>query len=172
MSASTSSISRCPRPAASCCSSDGLVSTAVTFRPASASGRACRPGPQPRSRTVAGGSPSSSSSCWTSCRPRAKVSALNISEPKLRQKLSSRYHSSLKFLLLLLWLPGLAGCATMAWYGQAARGQIEVLTKREDIAQLLADPATPPALAERLRTVLDIRDFATRELGLPDSGSY
>jgi predicted aminopeptidase len=69
-------------------------------------------------------------------------------------------------------LPALAGCATVAWYGQAARGQIEILAKREDIADLVADPATPPDLRARLETVLDIRDFASRSLGLPESGSY
>lgn len=69
-------------------------------------------------------------------------------------------------------LLGLAGCATVAWYGQAARGQIEILAKREDIAELIAAETTSPELRERLRTVLDIRDFASSELGLPDSRSY
>jgi predicted aminopeptidase len=64
------------------------------------------------------------------------------------------------------------GCATIAWYGQAARGQIEVLAKREDIADKIADPATPEPLRRRLETVLEMRAFATRELGLPDSRSY
>lgn len=69
-------------------------------------------------------------------------------------------------------LLGLAGCATLAWYGQAARGQIEILAKREDIAELIADPDTAEQLRERLRTVLDIRDFASSALALPDSRSY
>jgi predicted aminopeptidase len=60
----------------------------------------------------------------------------------------------------------------VAWYGQAARGQLEVLAKREDIAELIADPATDPALRERLRTVLEIRRYASDELGLPDGRSY
>ncbi|WP_376693871.1 aminopeptidase [Wenzhouxiangella sp. EGI_FJ10409] len=75
-------------------------------------------------------------------------------------------------LLLLALLSGLAGCATVAWYGQAARGQIEILAKREDIAELMEDPATSPRLRERLATVLDIRAFAIEVLGLPDSRSY
>lgn len=69
-------------------------------------------------------------------------------------------------------MAGLSGCATLAWYGQAARGQLEVLAKREDIAEKIADPATPEDLRERLRTVLEIREFASGSLGLPDSGSY
>ena len=69
-------------------------------------------------------------------------------------------------------LLGLSGCATLGWYGQAARGQLDILSKREDIAQLLADPATDPLLAERLALALEIRAFAVAELGLPDSRSY
>jgi len=36
----------------------------------------------------------------------------------------------------------------------------------------MADPATSPELRGRLRTVLEIRDFASAELGLPESRSY
>ncbi|QKK03677.1 MAG: aminopeptidase [Pseudomonadota bacterium] len=75
-------------------------------------------------------------------------------------------------MFLVYVMAGLAGCATVAWYGQAARGQLEVLAKREDIADLIADPATPDRLRQRLERVLAIRDFASRKLGLPDSGSY
>lgn len=67
---------------------------------------------------------------------------------------------------------GLTGCATLAWYGQAARGQLEVLAKREDIAELINDPETPEDLRERLVTVLDMRRFAVDELGLPEGRSY
>lgn len=66
----------------------------------------------------------------------------------------------------------LSGCASLAWYGQAARGQLEIMSKREDIVALIERPDTDPALAERLRLVLDIRAFAVDELGLPDSRSY
>ncbi len=66
----------------------------------------------------------------------------------------------------------LTGCASLSWYGQAASGQLNLLSKREDIADLLADPTTDPELSERLRLALAIRDFAVEELKLPDSLSY
>ena len=66
----------------------------------------------------------------------------------------------------------LSGCTTFSWYGQAARGQLEIMSKREDIAELIGRPDTDPALAERLGLVLEIRAFAVVELGLPDSRSY
>lgn len=77
-----------------------------------------------------------------------------------------------KALLLCGVLGWLSACATLSWYGQAARGQIELLAKREDIAEMIADPATPPDLRKRLETVLEIRDFAVTALELPDNRSY
>ncbi len=66
----------------------------------------------------------------------------------------------------------LSGCATLGWYGQAARGQLEIMSKRQDIAGLIERPDTDPVLAERLELALEIRAFAVAELGLPDSRSY
>ena len=62
----------------------------------------------------------------------------------------------------------LTGCYLL----QAAGGQMEISSKREPIAEVLADPATPPKLRTRLEYVAAARDFASRELGLPDNASY
>lgn len=62
----------------------------------------------------------------------------------------------------------LQGC----YYGQAIRGQMELLDKREPIEDLIADPATPDPLRERLVLARAIRSFASDELGLPDNASY
>ena len=43
---------------------------------------------------------------------------------------------------------------------------------RQPIAQVIADPKTPPALRGRLTLVSEAREFASRELGLPDNKSY
>ncbi|MFU8876716.1 MAG: aminopeptidase, partial [Wenzhouxiangellaceae bacterium] len=66
----------------------------------------------------------------------------------------------------------MAGCSTLGWYGQAARGQLELLTQREDIENLLAAPDTPPETRRKLELVITARDFAHEELALPDNGSY
>ena len=66
----------------------------------------------------------------------------------------------------------LSACASIRWYGQAVGGQIDLLARREHIADLLADPSTAPILAQRLAEVLRIREFAVAELGLPASRSY
>lgn len=68
-----------------------------------------------------------------------------------------------------LWL---AGCATIQWYGQAVRGQLELLAKREAIEPMLTDPRLPESTKRKLQLALDVREFATRELHLPDNDSY
>jgi predicted aminopeptidase len=62
----------------------------------------------------------------------------------------------------------LTGCYLM----QAAGGQMAIASKREPIAKVLADSGTPPQLRTRLEYVAAARDFASRELGLPDNESY
>jgi predicted aminopeptidase len=74
--------------------------------------------------------------------------------------------------LILLVALGAAACASFGYYGQAVRGGLGILLARRPIAELVRDPATPPERRERLRTVLAIRDFAARELGLAGDDSY
>lgn len=64
------------------------------------------------------------------------------------------------------------GCNTVGYYQQAVTGQYEILSKREPIQQVLARTNTSPALREKLRFVLDIREFAQRELNLKTDGYY
>ncbi len=58
------------------------------------------------------------------------------------------------------------------YYVQATRGQIEVLSKREPIDEILAEPGTEAELRRRLRLVQDARRFSVDELRLPDNRSY
>ena len=55
---------------------------------------------------------------------------------------------------------------------QSVQGQLSLMSKREPISRVIARGSTPPALRSQLTAVAAIRDFATRELGLPDNGSY
>lgn len=66
----------------------------------------------------------------------------------------------------------LSACATLGWYGQAVSGHLDLLARREHIADLIHDPETAPELAARLGLVLQIREFAVAELDLPESRSY
>jgi predicted aminopeptidase len=78
----------------------------------------------------------------------------------------------MRAFLILLSAGALAGCETLAYYGQAAAGQLAISAAARPVANVLADPDVSPALKERLRTARELRDYATRELGLPDGGAY
>ena len=71
-------------------------------------------------------------------------------------------------VLLLVVSVGFSGC----YYTQAARGQWELMRKREPIAEVIADPGTPEDLRRRLELVQEARDFSIEKLHLPDNKSY
>jgi predicted aminopeptidase len=66
----------------------------------------------------------------------------------------------------------LAGCSTLGYYGQAARGQAGILLGRRSVASVLSDPDTPPAMHAKLVLARDARQFAATRLALPDNESY
>ncbi len=65
----------------------------------------------------------------------------------------------------------LGGCGTL-YVAQAARGQMQILAARKPIPRVLADPKVDAALKKRLEEVRLAREFAWRELGLPNNKSY
>jgi predicted aminopeptidase len=71
-------------------------------------------------------------------------------------------------LIVALIAASSGGCYLL----QSAQGQLSLMSKREPIARVIDQPSTPPALRAQLEAVASIRDFASRELGLPDNGSY
>ena len=66
----------------------------------------------------------------------------------------------------------LAGCNNLGYYAQAVGGHLAVMRAAQPIGSVLDDPAGDPALKKQLEKVHAIREFASRELGLPDNGSY
>jgi predicted aminopeptidase len=75
-------------------------------------------------------------------------------------------------LLALLLLAAIGGCASPGYYLHAVSGQVELLNKRRPVEAVLNDPATAPRTRQQLELVRRLRDFASRELGLPDNRSY
>jgi predicted aminopeptidase len=80
--------------------------------------------------------------------------------------------SFMRSLALVASLACLQGCATTAYYWQAMRGHFDVMLRSKPIEEALARPDLPAPLRERLSRVLVMRSFASRELALPDNGSY
>lgn len=66
----------------------------------------------------------------------------------------------------------LSGCSSVGYYGQLAEGQWQLLRARQPLDRVIADPATSPALRQRLLFAEKARGFASTQLKLPDNGSY
>lgn len=62
----------------------------------------------------------------------------------------------------------LSGCETLSYYGQSVGGHFALMARARGLGEIDASPA----LRERLKAAAAIRDFASRELKLPDNGSY
>jgi predicted aminopeptidase len=77
----------------------------------------------------------------------------------------------LRAAVALLLLPLLAGCTAAGYYWQGIRGQLDLLERARPIPAVLAS-TEDPALKRKLERVLAIREYASRELALPDNPSY
>ncbi len=65
-----------------------------------------------------------------------------------------------------------SGCSNVAYYAQAVEGHLRLMARTRPVADLVADAATDPALRRQLERASTIRDFASRELALPDNRNY
>lgn len=73
-----------------------------------------------------------------------------------------------------------SGCAsvgssvgsTFSYYAQSVGGHVDLMRRARPVDDWLADPDTPPALKDRLVLAQRLRQFAVRELALPDNASY
>jgi predicted aminopeptidase len=73
-----------------------------------------------------------------------------------------------RIALLATLTLSLPGC----YYMQAARGQLELMQKREPIDELTVSAETPEVLVRRLELIAAARQFSIDVLGLPDNDSY
>ena len=78
--------------------------------------------------------------------------------------------------LLIAGVLALAGCSAWApdlgYYWQSASGHLNLITRAKPVDDLMAEASVDARLRSRLRLAREIREFASRELGLPDNGSY
>ena len=92
----------------------------------------------------------------------------------LAVRLAVRLAARLAAVIAALCL--VSGCASeggsLSYYSQSLAGHLDLMRRARPVADWLADPATPAPLRERLQLALQMRDFAVRELALPDNPSY
>ena len=74
--------------------------------------------------------------------------------------------------LALLCAFALTGCTTVGYYAQSVTGHLGLMYRARPIETVIAAPDTEPRLAARLRTALDVREFASDALALPANASY
>jgi predicted aminopeptidase len=73
--------------------------------------------------------------------------------------------------LALVALCGLSGCS-LGYYAQSIGGHLDLLQRARLVEEVKADPGTPADLRERLALSQRMREFAVKELHLPDNASY
>ncbi|SHL35117.1 aminopeptidase [Phytopseudomonas punonensis] len=66
----------------------------------------------------------------------------------------------------------LTGCSTVDYYGQLARGQLQLLGARQPVQAVIDDRATDAQVRQRLVLSQEARRFASAQLALPDNRSY
>lgn len=71
-------------------------------------------------------------------------------------------------LLAFALLFTLYGCYPM----QASLGHLDLMSRRQPLIDIISDASVDRNLKAHLQLVSDIREFASRELGLPNNGSY
>jgi len=70
---------------------------------------------------------------------------------------------------LLIVLPG---CQSLSFYSQAIKGQCNIYLSQRPIKATLADPKVPGEVKEKLGLILELREFAEKELNLEANGHY
>jgi predicted aminopeptidase len=67
----------------------------------------------------------------------------------------------------LLAALALCSCSTVEFYSQAMKGQADIWKKKRPVEDVLADTSESEAVKHKLRLVLELREFAKKELKLP-----
>ena len=76
------------------------------------------------------------------------------------------------FLLLGVVFMAPAGCESVRYYSHIASGQMHIVNQRQSIRELIAASGTDPQLKRQLEQILEIRNFAQKELSLPVGSHY
>ncbi len=81
-------------------------------------------------------------------------------------------HRAVRPALAAFMLAALCGCTSTMYLLQAAHGEWHVLHGRRPIVEVIDDPQTSDSTIRELADIREARDFASRELKLPDNDSY
>ena len=100
------------------------------------------------------------------------VSATRIFFPQLGIVITLKISRALSFFVAISLAFWLYGCTNLPYYAQAVDGQMEILRRAQPISMIVADPSADKTLKRVLSKVVLLREFASRDLKLPDNESY
>ena len=83
-----------------------------------------------------------------------------------------RRRKKLFWLLPVFVLIALPGCQSLGYYGQAIKGQCGIYFTQRPIKAMLADTNVSAEVKEKLSLVLQLREYAEKELKLKPNGHY
>lgn len=78
----------------------------------------------------------------------------------------------IKLTIALCFLAALGGCSNLPYYAKATDGHMGIMRLAQPISTIIADPNADQRLKRILARVVLLREFASRELKLPDNQSY
>lgn len=90
----------------------------------------------------------------------------------MRSQLTLRILSIFKYFTMMTQIIWLSACVNLPYYAQAISGHFEVLHRAQPIHAVIENPDTDSKLRHSLIRVMRLREFASRELKLPDNLSY
>ena len=81
---------------------------------------------------------------------------------------------SYQTVLLLIFgiLTFCGGCSDLGYYWQAASGHLDLLSRKQDIQELIDSPNTASELKRKLKLVKSVRKFAMKQLAIPENEGY
>jgi len=80
--------------------------------------------------------------------------------------------ASVRPALTVLMAALMAGCSSVGYLAQSVSGHLALVRAARPVDEWLSDEQTPEAVKQRLMLTQRMRDFAVRELHLPDNASY
>ena len=64
------------------------------------------------------------------------------------------------------------GCSDVSFYWQAAKGHLDLLSRKQNIEDLIQNRDTEAELVRKLKLVLQVREFAVSRLSIPKQPGY
>ena len=80
--------------------------------------------------------------------------------------------NKIKYSILIFSTLTVSACSSFGYYMDLMAGHSELLEQQKPVAEILAEKDTKPKLRELLETSQNIRNFASKNLHLPENDSY